>query len=583
MNILGINSVWHDTSACLVQDGKIIAAAEEERFTRQKHGKKADPKTASHLPFNAIAYCLSRAGLKINDIDYVGWSFRPWQRFFSNIWRTPGGRLSDLHFQLEHEISLLYYSLQLKKQLTDYYPSLLLLDKKNKAKLDVPATVKGLKPKFVDINHHLCHAASAFFVSPFEEAAVLSVDGIGEIASTWCGIGRGNKLEELYKIKYPHSLGFLFEALTEFLGFQMNNDEYKIMGMASYGKPAYMNEFKKIISLEDGGRFKINNYYTAFRLPLRRSRLAELFGPAREPGTPYEERHYDIAASLQKTLEEALLHIANHLYKTTKLENLCLAGGVALNVVANQRIFCETPFKNVFIQPASSDAGTSIGAAYYVYNQILGKPRGEAFTSAYLGPSYGNEEIEKILKRSKLPYRQSENIVNDVARLLADGKVVGWFQGALEMGPRALGSRSILADPRDPRMKDRLNEIKFREEFRPFAPVTLEEMGSRFYEDFHPDPFMLYAYKVRPEAADKIAATVHVDGTARVQSINRQQNQKYYDVIKEFERITGVPTVVNTSFNIKGKPIVCTPEHAVEDFYGCAMDALAIGDFIVSK
>jgi carbamoyltransferase len=426
------------------------------------------------------------------------------------------------------------------------------------------------------VEHHIAHAASAFHASPFAQAAVLTLDGRGEKATTSYSMGEGNQLRWLGQVNFPHSLGLLYEQVTEYLGFLPSSDEYKVMALASFGKPRYLSLFREIVQVGAGGQY-------TFR-PLK---LEDEFGPARVKGGPLEQRHYDIAHSLQLVLEETVLQLVQWLYDTTQAENLCMAGGVALNCVMNAQIRDRGPFKQVWVQPAAGDAGTAMGAALWI-DALERREQGDnerryCMEHAFLGPAYGDDEIEQFLHWSKLPYRRLTDVAAEAAEILVQDKVIGWFQHRLEYGPRTLGARSILASPLSPSMQARLNEIKDREDFRPVAPVVLEEEVANWFANGSVSPFMLFVYDVLPEKADIIPAVRHVDGTARIQTINRQQHRLYYDLIKAFQARTGVPVLVNTSFNTRGEPIVCTPRDAVECFWTSPLDALVIGSFLLEK
>jgi len=424
-----------------------------------------------------------------------------------------------------------------------------------------------------DAAGHLAHAASAFLPSPFESAAVLTLDGRGEKATTSYSIGEGNSLYRLGQIDMPHSLGLLYEQVTEYLGFLPSSDEYKVMALASFGKPRYLAEFREIVQLAPEGQYTIQ--------PLC---LEERFGPARPRGGPMEQRHYDIAHSLQMVLEETVLELVCWFHRATQLDALCLAGGVALNCVMNARLRDRGPFKQMWVQPAAGDAGTALGAALWVDTQERASPaRAYRMDHAFLGPDYRDDEIEQFLLWSKLPYRRATDLAGEVADMLAQDRVIGWFQHRMEYGPRALGARSILASPLHATMQARLNEIKDREDFRPVAPVVLEEEAANWFAGAGVSPFMLFVYDVLPDKAERIPAVRHVDGTARIQTINRQQHALYYDLLRAFQARTGVPVLVNTSFNTRGEPIVCTPRDAVECFWTSPLDALVIGSFILEK
>ncbi len=562
MNILGIGGYSHDSAACLVIDGKLVAAAMEERFTRRKH--------EGGIPIKAIQYCLKEGGIRLEDLDYIGTYMNPWLRLRKRVpyrikkfFRSPLYSASYLLYEIYHNATFIFETRSLKK---------------------------SPKTKVLFLPHHPMHAASAFFVSPFEKAALFSIDYIGEMCTTFLGIGEGKTIRKIKEIEYPHSLGVVYSALTDYLGFQRANDEYKVMGLAAYGEPTYYEEFSKIVKVTDEGDYKIDlsyfiyHYKPGSRLGYVSDKFIKIFGPPRRKGEEIQKRHMDIASSLQKVLEDSVLKLLEYLYKKTKCKNLCIAGGVGLNSVMNGRIERESPFQNLYIQPAASDDGISIGAAFYIYHSILGKERSFVMEHAFWGPSYSNREIEEELKLCKLPYRKMKNVERETAQLLREGKIVGWFQGRMEFGPRALGARSILADPTRKDMKDIINKfVKHREEFRPFAPTVLEEEAPKYFEGCKKSPFMLLVYPVVKEKQEIIPAVTHVDGSARVQTIDSKTAPRYYRMIKEFEKLKGVPVVLNTSFNVKGEPIVCSPQDALRCFYSTGMDALVIGDFLVEK
>jgi len=440
------------------------------------------------------------------------------------------------------------------------------------------------------IEHHLSHAASSFLVSPFQEAAILTIDGVGEWAVATYGIGRQNQIELLKEQRFPHSLGLLYNAFTYYLGFEVNSDEYKVMGLAPYGKPTYVDLiFKELVGLKEDGSFQLNMKYFPYdhALSMINQKFFSLFQLfPRLPSEPIEQKHMDIAASVQKATEEIMLKMARHLHRESSSPNLCLAGGVALNCVANGRILRESGFRKLFIQPASGDAGGAVGVAAYVYCTLLNNPRNFVWEHAFWGPEFSDPEIEQFLKERNLPYQKASQakLIASAARLLTQGKVIGWFQGRMEFGPRALGNRSILADPRNPEMKDIVNKkIKFREEFRPFAPAILEERVSDYFEIDCPSPYMLLVAQVRPEKKGKIPAVTHVEGSARIQTVNQTQSSLFYSVLQEFERLTGCPVLLNTSFNLKGEPIVCTPQDAYFTFIRSGLDYLIMGSFILDK
>jgi len=559
LNILGISCFYHDSAACLIQDGHVVAAASEERFTRKKHDEG--------FPRQAIRYCLEAGGIQAGDLDYVGFYDKPILKF-------------------ERLIST--YLSTFPRGFTSYSKAMPVWLKE---KLWIPSLIRkelGYKGKILFTEHHMSHAASAFLVSPFKEAAILTVDGVGEWATASYGVGKDRQIDLFKEIRFPNSLGLLYSAFTYYLGFKVNSAEYKVMGLAPYGEPKYVDEVKQLIDIKDDGSFVIDMSYFSYHHGLRmvNGNFSRLFGgPVREPESKLEQRHKDIAMSVQKVTEEVMLKMAGYLHRETGMENLCLAGGVALNCVANGRVLREGPFKDLFIQPAAGDAGGALGVAAYIYHCVLDKPRVETMEHAYLGPEYSDEEIQEVLKIHAAPAKrlQREDLVRDVAALIDGQTVIGWFQGRMEFGPRALGSRSILADARNPKNKDVVNlKIKFRESFRPFAPTVLEEKISEYFEIDRPSPYMLLVAPVREEKRI-IPSVTHVDHSARIQSINRSQNPLYYDLIKEFENRTGVPVIINTSFNVRGEPIVCTPEDAYRCFMRTHMDYLVLGPYLLDK
>ena len=572
MYVLGINAVYHDPAACLVRDGQVIAAAEEERFTHIKHGKRPIPFSTYELPFAAIDYCLREAGITLVDVDHVAYSYDPFlllgqYRDAATITLPlePSAHPTPSQWESAWDPLFLASIVNAPRHLAGGAPHHLQARFRG-ARADGPY-------RWHFVEHHIAHAASAFHASPFTHAAVLTLDGRGEKATTSYSMGDGNQLRWLSQVNFPHSLGLLYEQVTGYLGFLPSSDEYKVMALASFGKPRYRSIFREAVQVGSNGQYIIQ--------PLN---LEEHFGPARLKGGPLEQRHYDIAHSLQVVLEETALQLVEWLYETTHAENLCMAGGVALNCVMNARIRDRGPFKHIWVQPAAGDAGTALGAALWI--DALERDSNErryCMDHAFLGPSYSDDEIEQFLRWSKLPYRRLTNIAEEVADILAQDKVIGWFQHRLEFGPRALGARSILASPISPTMQARLNEIKDREDFRPVAPVVLEEEASNWFANAHVSPFMLFIYDVLADKADSIPAVRHVDGTARIQTINRQQHALYYDLIKAFQARTGVPVLVNTSFNTRGEPIVCTPRDAVECFWTSPLDALVIGSFLLEK
>jgi carbamoyltransferase len=572
MHTLGINAAFHDHAACLVTDGQVVAAAEEERFSRIKHGKRPVPYSAWELPFHAIDYCLGQAGLTLKDIDHVAYSFAP----HLVLPRECGERVP---------IPLKPGVLQAPAGFDSVWEPLLLASVSHAPEHlchSVPHHLQGrfhgvsaARPPFYwhFVAHHLAHAASAFHASPFQRAAVLTLDGRGEKATTGFAVGEGAHLDWLGQVCLPHSLGLLYADVATYLGFLFLCDEYKVMALASFGKPRFLNEFRDIVRLGGRGQYTIG--------PLR---LEERFGPARRRGGAFELRHYDIAASLQVVLEETVLELARWLHEETQEEDICLAGGVALNCVLNARLRDQGPFRRIWVQPAAGDAGTALGAALWVdARERAADQRSYVMNHAFLGPGYNDAEVEEFLRWSKVRFRELQNVPEETAELLAQDKILGWFQGRMEFGPRALGARSILASPLHADMQSRLNALKDREDFRPVAPVVLEEEACNWFVGADTSPFMLFVHEVQPDKAMQIPAVRHVDRTARIQTIHRNQAPRYYDLLKAFQARTGVPVLVNTSFNTRGEPIVCTPRDALECFWTSPLDALVIGPYLVEK
>ena len=572
MYTLGLNAVYHDPAACLVKDGQVIAAVEEERFTHVKHGKRPIPFSTYELPFNAIDYCLREASIVLTDVDHIAYSYDPFLLL--------GRHREDDTIVLPLEPS----AHPTPEEWEAAWDPLFLSSIVNAARHLVGGPPHHLQDRFNGVRlqddfqwhyveHHLAHAASAFLASPFRQAAVMTLDGRGERATTTYNIGEGNDLRRLGQVNMPHSLGMLYENVTEYLGFLPSSDEGKVMALASYGEPRFLDEFQDIVRLQDNGCYTIE--------PLC---LEERFGLARRKGDPLEPRHYHIAHSLQAVVEETALELARWLHQTTGSDYLCMAGGVALNCVLNARVRDRGPFEDVWVQPAAGDSGTALGAALWIDAQERATDeRCFIMDHAFYGPGFDDDEIGQFLDWSKLSYRRVDNIAEEVAELLAQDKVVGWFQGRLEFGPRALGARSFLASPVQPDMLDRLNDIKGREGFRPVAPVILEEEAANWFAGVEVSPYMLFVYDVLEDKTDCIPAVRHVDGTARVQTINRSQHPQYYDLLKAFQARTGVPVLINTSFNTRGEPIVCTPRDAVECFWTSPLDALAIGSYLLRK
>jgi carbamoyltransferase len=567
MHILGLTTLG-DSAATLIGDGRVVAAAEEERFTRVKHH--------SGFPFRSVQYCLDEAGIKIGDVEHVALYWKPWVFRHKAIQAVKTLAISRDMFRARLDRGI--------TQVSDSYLGM----------LRYPSLIRErFGPgdfRFHYLEHHLCHAASAFFVSPFETAAIMTMDGTGEDTTTLFSRGAGTRIRPLGRVKLPHSLGQFYSTVTNFLGFDMfAGDEWKVMGLAAYGRPDYYDFFsRRVLTVNGGNGFHLNiralDHHLAKRYQFS-DELTEALGPPRRADEQISERHQNIAASAQRVLEETVLHLLNGLYEQTREENLCLAGGVAFNSVMNGRIMQETPFKRFFIQPAAGDAGCSLGAAFLVYHGIRKHPRCFLMEHAYYGPSFTSEECAARLREAGLAFETlpDEEMLPRVARLIADGAIIGWFQGRMEFGPRALGNRSFLADPRRADMRELLNKkVKLREWFRPLAPSMLEETSDDIFGRPHRDPFMITVLSVREERRDRIPAVVHVDGTARPQTVSRRTNPRYWRLISEFEKITGVPMLLNTSFNIQ-EPIVCSPEDAIKTFKSASFDALVIEDHLVKK
>lgn len=552
-NIIGISALYHDAACCILKDGIMTAAAQEERFTRIK----ADPA----IPYNAFMYCLEQAGLTLPDIDCIAYYENPEKKLARQLWsKMPALSRSFVDsldpFRPEREI----------RQILGYEGPI----------------------KFVD--HHLSHAASSFFFSGFNSAAILTVDGVGEWATTTYGRGIGNDIKLFEEVHFPDSLGLLYSTITSYLGFGVNDGEYKVMGLAPYGKPLYMDQMWRLLKMGDNGQYSLNMWYFEFMQGERMysAELEDLLGsPARKSDTEISQFHKDIARSLQVLLEEVLLQKAHYLYAQTGEENLCMAGGVALNCVANGRIKRDGPFKELFVQPASNDAGGALGAAAIAHVEITGtSPLRKKLSHVYLGPDYASGEIERTLQSTSLRYHsfaeREEVLLSEVAARLADGKVIGWFHGRMEFGPRSLGARSILADPRNATMRDRINAmVKKREGFRPFAPAILASHAHKYFDLDHPSPFMLETCQVT--GLLDLPAITHVDGSARVQTVEEDTNPRFAALLKAFGEITGCPMLLNTSFNVKGEPIVCSHEDAIKCFITTNIDCLVLEDFIIDR
>ncbi|MGB2986347.1 MAG: carbamoyltransferase [Phycisphaerae bacterium] len=564
MNVLGISCYYHDAGAALVQDGQLIAAAEEERFNRQKH--------YSGFPEQAIAYCLREAGITVDEVDFIGFYEKPLVKFNRIL-----------------ETILAYWPVTYRpwlKAMPLWLGHRLRIGREIQEKLNTEKDI-------LYCQHHLAHAASAFLVSPFQEAAIITADGVGEWTTTSWGVGRGSDMEMRKEIRFPHSVGLLFSAITAYLGFRVNDAEWKVMGLAPYGQPKYVDKFREVVDIKDDGSIRLNLRYFAHSYSTARTfnrRWEQLFGqPQRPREAELTDFHRDIAHSGQKIVEEIMVKTATHVHRETGMDNLCVAGGVGLNCVANWRILMESGFKEIFIQPAAGDSGGALGTAFYIYNSVLNNPRTFQMKHALWGPSFDDQQIKDTLDQAEAVYEHvgdEDELLKKTAGMIAEGKVVGWFQGRLEFGPRALGSRSLLADARDPKMKDIINaKVKFREAFRPFAPAVLKEHAHEYFDmpAGMDAPFMLLVPKVREEKRSIIPAVTHQDGTGRVQTVTEEESGRYYRLIRTFGRLTGVPLVINTSFNVRGEPIVCTPEDAYHTFIHTGIDVLVIGDCIVTQ
>ncbi|MBH9663632.1 carbamoyltransferase [Burkholderia multivorans] len=572
---LGINAAFHDSAACLVRDGVVVAAAEEERFTHVKHAKRPVPFSTWELPYHAIDYCLAEAGIALADVQHVAYSYDPWLELDRRAGqpsltlplepsahaRPPGGE-SPWHPLFLSSI------VNAPRQLAGGAPH------------HLQRRFRGVRHdgpfRWHFVEHHLAHEASAFLAAPYERCAVMTMDGRGERATTSYGVFDGRTYRRIAQVDLPHSLGLLYERVTRYLGFLHSSDEYKVMALASYGKPIYADQMRQLVRYRGDGRYDVDD-----------ADLVALFGPARERGGPITPNHCDIAHALQLVLEETTLRAVEWLAAETGEKQLAMAGGVALNCVMNARIRDRGPFDDVWVQPAAGDAGTALGAALWTDFRERGARGDWRMDHAYLGPSFEDDAIEAFIREAQLPYRRLNDVAAQTAALLAQNRVIGWFQGRMEFGPRALGARSILASPIDPDMQRKLNRIKDREDFRPVAPVALESKAHEWFsggrrEPLHA-PFMLFVYDVRPERAERIPAVRHIDGTARVQTVAPQQNPLLHALLTEFDALTGVPVLVNTSFNTRGEPIVCTPRDAIECFWTSPLDALVIGSFLMEK
>jgi len=582
MYILGLNTYHGDSSACILENGELVTAVEEERFRRIKHW--------AGFPSEAIRYCLKEVKIEVKDLDHIAVNRNP----NSNILKK-----AIFSFRKNNSFNLVKDRLKNAHRVKGIKSKLAEQFKMDSSKL---------KAKLCHVEHHVAHLSSTFFVSPFDKAAVVSMDGFGDFVGAMWGVGRGEKIEVKERIFFPHSLGLFYQSITQYLGFNKYGDEYKVMGLAPYGEPVYLDKMRQIIRLDRNGMFKLNLEYFNHHTegvpmtweagepqipPVFSQKLVELLGPARNSDEDISERHKNIASSLQAIYEEVFFHLLNYVFEKTKIRTLCLSGGCAMNSVANGKIFDNTQFQEVYIQPAAGDAGGAIGSAFYVWHQVLNQSRSFVLEKPYLGPEFSDYEIKLVLENHEIVFKKEGYMIDKfedrnrlcqkTARSISEGKVVGWFQGRMEWGSRALGNRSIIVDPRYARMKDVLNaSIKRREPFRPFAPsILLEKTGDYFGVDY-PVPFMLKVYPVHPEKRTVIPAVTHVDGTGRLQTVKREDNILYWQLIKEFEKLTGVPVVLNTSFN-ENEPIVCTPNEALNCFLRTEMDVLVIGKYMILR
>ena len=560
MNILGVSCFYHDSSACIVQDGRIVAAAQEERFSRVKN--------TSAFPIHSINFCIQQAGITFDDIDAVGYFEKPYLKF---------ARVMIEHLN-SYPFSLKSFMRSLPKWLDD--------------RLTLPLLIQseiGYSKDVTFLKHHLSHAASAFLPSPFEEAAILTADGVGEWSTLTVGTGHGSKIKIEKEIQYPDSLGLLYTAFTVFLGFHSHGGEGKTMGMAGYGEPRFEKQMYELIHVFPDGSFRLNQKYFSYRHgdKMWNKYFEALFGSPRQPGEPVEQRHYDIAASLQKVVEDILIGIARQLQNQTKMKNLCLAGGVTLNCVANAKMLEQTDFQDIFVQPAAGDAGGSVGSALYISHCMHNHPRQSPMHHAFLGPQFSDREVYKAIRASgfeNVRKLSEEELLPEVARHIWENKTVGWFSGRMEFGPRALGGRSILANPCNDGIKQIINDkIKKREPFRPFAPLVLEEKANEYFHLSVKSPYMLLAPQVRAEKKSVLPAITHVDGTARVQTVDQDSHPRLRKLIQEFAKLSGVSVLLNTSFNRNGEPVVCLPEHALRCFMESKMDVLVLEDYILVK
>lgn len=563
MHILGLND--SNSAAAIIKDGKLIAAVREERFDRIKF--------SDSYPTRAVDYCLNTAGIGIKNVDYVVFAWNPGHELEPQD--SPAAVRNHKHF-------------------LHYIPNNLLRhiggDKSNKriAAIDERITFNEGKLNIHFVPHHHSHAAGAFFVSPYEKAAIMTIDGYGDDITHKFFIGEGNKLEPIGKTLFPHSMGHVYAAVTQFLGYRANSDEWKVMGLAAYGNQEYYDRFTNVVYFDkDIGELRVNlDLFSYYIWTSRRytDSFIKVFGPERYANDEITDRHMNIAASFQKRIEDVVLDMCTYLAEKTDIDNLCFSGGVAMNSKMNGRILNESHFSKVWVQPSADDAGCSLGACFYYWNQVLGNERSFVMEHDYWGPGFSDEEIKSALDDSLVSYEYLENAEREAAKSIADNKVIAWFQGRMEHGQRALGNRSILADPRDPKMKDKINRlIKHREWYRPFAPSVMEEYQSDYFEIDHHSPFMQMVYPVRKEKQDVIPAVVHNDGTGRLQTVTKAANKRYWKLIEEFRKITGIAVVLDTSFNDNDEPIVCTPKDAIRSFFGTGIHELYMGNYRIVK
>jgi carbamoyltransferase len=574
MKILGFNCYGHDSAAALVIDNKVVFAVEEERLNRKKH--------YGGVPEQAIKACLDHAGIGLSDIDHVTFFWKPSISYskipvflFKYFHKVPSLLREQRSFSVEENLGMLNYlgeMRKLPKTLQEMFPG-------EKAKF-----------RFHMMEHHFCHAASAFYCSPYDDAAIMTIDGAGEWTTSMLAHGQGNRIRKISTVDTPYSLGAFYQAVSRHLGFKLIEGPGKLMGLASYGNAdgEEYQQMKRLVKLTDKGGFKLDMSYFSYHYTRKTGvtpKFEKLFGPSMTQGKDWTEHQVNVAAAAQRVVEDVYLHMARHLRKVTGSENLCIAGGVGLNSVSNGLLVKEGIFKNIFIQPAAGDSGTALGSAMLLNHHVLGNKREYIMDTAFLGPGYSDAEYEAEIKKFDLPYvRTQKRYAGFAAKKLAEGKILGWFQGRMEFGPRALGNRSIIASPLVPEMKNILNaRVKFREGFRPFAAIVLEEDCGKYFDSGYPNPYMLVVYNVLPQHLGKLPSITHIDNSVRIQTVNRTENPQMRELLEAFKKETGYSVLVNTSFNIKGEPIVCTPHDAVHSFVRADIDYLVIGNFVVAK